>query len=71
LVASAPIQARNLDTGARFSVNSGDAGQYRLTGLPAGSYEITISITGTPDFVQRVVVTATQALRLDIILPLG
>ena len=71
LVASAPIHARNVSTGAVFDVSSGDAGQYRLIGLPAGEYEVTVSINQIGDFVQkRVVVKEDQATRFDIILPL-
>ena len=72
LVASAPIEATNVDTGAKFETDSGETGLYKLNGLPPGTYVISISVTGVGDFVQqRVNVTGTTPVRFDIILPLG
>jgi hypothetical protein len=71
-VANAPIEARNVDTGAKFHADSSDFGIYRLTGLPPGTYELSISITGAGDFVQqRIRVTGAKPVRFDIIVPLG
>ena len=72
LVANAPIAAKNVDTGAKFETDSGETGLYRLNGLPPGTYELSISITGAGDFVQhRIQVTALKPVRFDIIVPLG
>jgi hypothetical protein len=73
LVASAPIEAKNVDTGAKFEANSGETGLYKLNGLPPGTYELSISVTGVAgSFVQqRIQVTNTKPVRFDIILPLG
>jgi hypothetical protein len=71
LVANAPIEARNIDSGARFETSSGETGLYRLNGLPSGTYEISVSITGAGNFVQqRVRVADVKPVRFDIILPL-
>ena len=72
LVANAPIEARNVDTGAKFHVDSGAMGLYRLSALPPGDYELSISITGAGSFVQkRITVAESSPVRLDIIVPLG
>jgi hypothetical protein len=72
LVANAPIVATNVDTGAKFKTDSGETGLYKLNGLPDGTYELSISITGAGDFVQqRIKVTGTKPVRFDIVLPLG
>ena len=72
LVASAPIEAKNVDTGAKFETDSGVTGLYKLNGLPPGTYELSISVTGAGSFVQqRIQVTNTKPVRFDIILPLG
>jgi hypothetical protein len=72
LVANAPIEAKNVDTGVKFDTDSGETGLYRLNGLPPGTYELSISVTGVGDFVQqRVKVTGTKPVRFDIVLPLG
>jgi hypothetical protein len=71
LVASAPIEAKNVDTGAKFETDSGETGLYKLNGLPPGTYELSISVTGVGNFVQqRIQVTGTKPVRFDIILPL-
>ena len=71
-VASAPIEATNVDTGMKLHVESGVLRLYRLTELPPGDYELSISITGAGTFVQkRTAVTAASPVRLDIIDPLG
>jgi hypothetical protein len=72
LVANAPIEARNVDTGAKFQTDSGETGLYKLNALPSGNYELSISVTGVGSFVQqRIKVTGTKPVRFDIILPLG
>lgn len=72
LVASAPIELRNVATGMRFHADTSDHGVYRLSGIPAGDYDLSISINGIGNVVQRrIMVTESAPLRLDIILPLG
>jgi hypothetical protein len=72
LVANAPIEAKNVETGAKFETDSGETGLYKLNGLPPGTYELSISVTGAGNFVQqRIKVTGTKPVRFDIILPLG
>lgn len=64
-----PIEARNVETSVSFHV---DSEATRLYGLPAGDYELSISITGAGNFVQkRVTVTSDSPVRFDIIVPLG
>ena len=72
LVANAPIEARNVDTGVRFRTDSGETGLYKLQALPPGTYELSISVNTVGNFVQpRVQLTGTKPVRFDIILPLG
>jgi hypothetical protein len=71
LVWNAPIDLRNIATGARFHVETGDHGEYRLSGLPVGDYDLSIAINGIGNLVQRRIMVTESALRLDIILPLG
>src|SRR5258707_7269095 len=40
------IAARNLETGAVRKTTAENSGEYRITSVPAGSYEVTASITG-------------------------
>ena len=46
VVANAPIQARNTETGAVFQGASSATGNYTLPQLPTGNYEISVSVAG-------------------------
>src|SRR3984893_15228062 len=45
-IGKADVTARSLDTGAIRKATSEDNGEYRITSVPAGSYEITITAPG-------------------------
>ena len=45
-IGKAGISARNTETGAVRTTTSQDNGEYRITAVPAGSYEVTITATG-------------------------
>ncbi|MBV8892523.1 MAG: carboxypeptidase regulatory-like domain-containing protein [Acidobacteria bacterium] len=47
VVANAPIEARNVETGALYPVASSSTGNYTLAELPAGTYEISVTLPGT------------------------
>jgi hypothetical protein len=71
LVASAPITAKNAETGRTYTVNSGSTGEFRITGLPAGEYTVSVNINSVGNFPQPPIkVTANGPVRFDIILPL-
>ena len=46
VVAKANVSARNVDTGAVREAIAGDSGEYRITSVPAGSYEVSSSAPG-------------------------
>jgi hypothetical protein len=69
LVQHARVDARNVDTGKQYSAESNDTGHYRITGLPVGTYEVSIDL---PHF-ERVAVEGVKAgelkpSRVDLIL---
>src|SRR5947207_2020555 len=45
-IGKAEVSARNLETGAVRKAIADDAGAYRITSVPAGSYEVSASIAG-------------------------
>src|SRR6266446_6204955 len=45
-IGKAEITARSLDTGAIRKTTSEDNGTYQITSVPAGSYEVTATVTG-------------------------
>jgi hypothetical protein len=45
-IGKAEVSARNLETGAVRTATADDTGAYRITSVPAGSYEVSASIAG-------------------------
>lgn len=72
VVANASLEARNVDTNARYPVASSSTGNYTLPALPAGTYELDISAPGFKKFVRSgLVVQAAQTIRVDATLEVG
>jgi hypothetical protein len=72
VVANAPIEARNVGTGAVYPVASTATGNYTLTQLPAGNYEISVTVPGFKKYTrQGLTVQAAQTMRIDIALEVG
>ena len=70
-VAKAKIQAKNTATGAMYSAESGADGNYKLSSMPAGAYELSASGPGFLAFKQQnLLVDAGQSLSIDIRHPL-
>ena len=69
---NAQITARNVETGAVYEVASSATGNYTLSQLPAGSYEMNVSVAGFKTFVrQNLTVQVAQTLRVDVAMEVG
>jgi hypothetical protein len=69
LVQNATVQATNVETGKTYSVESNQTGQYRVTGLPQGTYEVSLTIRGFEDVrVKGVKAGELEPARVDIVL---
>jgi hypothetical protein len=67
ILANAPVQAKNTDTGAVFKAASTTKGSYTLADLPAGKYDVTVTIGGLKPFERKGVnVAAAKTQQLDI-----
>ncbi len=72
VVASAPVQARHLETGAVYQAASSTTGNYTLSQLPTGTYEVTVDAPGFKRFVrENLVLPVAQTLRVDVTLEVG
>lgn len=72
VVANAMIEAKQLDTGAVFPTTSTSTGNYTLTELPVGPYEITATLPGFKKYVRSgITVQVAQTLRIDIPMEVG
>jgi len=72
VIPGATVEARNLETGASYGAGSSATGNYTLSELPAGVYQISFVATGFKQFVRTgITVLAAQILRIDIKLEVG
>src|SRR6202140_5000059 len=72
VIARAPIVARQLETGATFQAAASATGNYTLSQLPTGTYEMNVSVTGFKTFVrQNLLLPVAQTLRVDVVLEVG
>lgn len=72
-VPSAAITARNVDTGLKRTVTSGEDGSYRLEFLPVGNYVIEVTPTSgfKRAFRDGIVLKVNDTARIDIALEVG
>lgn len=72
VIAGAPIEAKNVETGAIYRATSTETGNYTLPQLPAGRYELSLSVMGFKKYDrQNLSLAVTQVMRLDIPLEVG
>src|SRR5216684_1371142 len=71
-VAAAEIHVRNSGMGIDRTARSEIDGTYRVLGLPAGTYTLTVSMTGfVPTTIRNLEVTVNQTVTLNLSLKLG
>jgi hypothetical protein len=72
VVSGASLEAKQQETGAVYQTASSSTGNYTLSQLPTGTYELTVAVPGFKRFVrQNLVLPVAQTLRIDIALELG
>ena len=72
VVANAAIQAKNLGTGVEYSGATSTTGNYTLLQLPAGSYQLNVTVPGFKKYSRSgLTVEVAQTLRVDITLEVG
>jgi len=72
VIASAAIEARNTGTAALYPAASSATGNYTIAELPAGTYELTVTVPGFKKLVRAgLIVQAAQTIRVDATLEVG
>ena len=72
VVASAAVEARNIETGAVYPVATSTTGNYTIPQLPAGTYELTVTVPGFKKYVRPgLIIQAAQTIRVDAALEVG
>jgi hypothetical protein len=72
VVAGAPIQTKNVETGAVYDVTTSTTGNYTFSQLPVGTYEVVVSVPGFKKYTRNsLVVEVAAVVRVDIVLEVG
>lgn len=72
VVAGATVTAQDMGTGYTQTTKSESTGQYLFPSLPVGTYQITVSMTGYRQYVQKgIVLSVGQAASQDVKLQVG
>jgi len=71
-VASAKVEAKNVDTGSAYDAGSSETGNYVLPQLPTGNYQLTVTLAGFKKFVkENIFIPVAQTARVDVKLDIG
>src|SRR5580700_8994815 len=72
VIAGAMIDAKNVATGAVYPTASSDTGKYTIAQLPAGNYELTVTVPGFKKYVRGgLQVEVAANIRVDVGLEVG
>jgi len=72
VVANAPISVRNLDNGQVFNAASSQTGNYTVSQLPIGDYNLTVAVPGFKTYTHaKFHLAAAQTMREDVGLEVG
>lgn len=72
MVATAPVEIRNVETGAVYQAGTSGTGNYTLAQLPAGKYELSVTVPGFKKFVRtNIQVNVAETYRVDVALEIG
>jgi len=72
VIPGAKVEAKSLGTGIVFTAGSSETGNYTLPQLPAGTYEVGVTLLGFKRFVRpTVIVGVAQVVRVDAALEVG
>ncbi|HJT86930.1 MAG TPA: TonB-dependent receptor [Bryobacteraceae bacterium] len=72
VIAGAAVEARNTDTGTIFRAVSTTTGNYTVSNLPVGPYELDVTAPGFKKFVRRnLTIQAAQTLPVNVTMDIG
>src|SRR4030095_12515705 len=72
VIPGAGITATNGETGTKYETVSTETGNYTLTQVPAGTYQLSVELPGFKKYVrQGITVLVAQTLRIDVALEVG
>ena len=72
VVGNAAIEAKNVETGTLYPAASSSTGNFTIPALPAGTYELSVTVPGFKKFVRPgLIIQAAQTIRVDAAMEVG
>ena len=72
VAAGAPVEIRNVENGLVYRAASSATGNYTLAQLPAGQYELAVTVPGFKKYVRKsITVDVAETYRVDVLLDVG
>ena len=72
VVANAPVSVKSLDTGQVYNAASSQTGNYTVSQLPIGDYDLTVAVPGFKTYTHaKFHLAAAQTMREDVPLAVG
>ena len=72
VVANAPMELVNSDTGSLYQMATSDTGNYTFSQLPTGTYRLSVGVPGFKNYIrENLTLAALQTIRQDITLEVG
>src|SRR5512140_3654582 len=66
VIANAPVEAKNTETGAVYQAGASATGNYTLAQLPTGSYQFSVTVAGFKKYVRtNILLQVAQTVRID------
>ncbi|MBV9769887.1 MAG: TonB-dependent receptor [Bryobacterales bacterium] len=72
VVPNAPVEARNVETGAVYPAAASGTGNFTIAQLPAATYELSVTVPGFKKYVRTgIIVDVAAIVRADAVLEVG
>src|SRR5262245_30988927 len=72
VIANAPVTLKNVDTGQVYTAASSDTGNFTVSQLPIGDYDLTVTSSGFKNYTHsKFHLAAGQTMREDVSMQLG
>src|SRR6185503_3805986 len=72
VVPNAPVEAKNVETGAVYQAGASATGNFTLAQLPTGTYQLSVTVPGFKKYVRtNILLQVAQTIRADVTLEVG
>jgi outer membrane receptor protein involved in Fe transport len=71
IIVSAEVSVLNIGSGRALATRTDSSGQYELIGMPAGSYQLSVSVVGFATATRRIMLRSSAQVREDFLLVPG